>query len=175
MTSSQLTVVTLTDEEVAQTLDFIKRMRKDKDQFNVTDRMFDRNNTSEGINILGHLGEMVVGRLLGVPVDMEVRTHGDDGHDLYLGSTTIQVKTSTLKSLIFNAPGLFKSDVAVLVQFIGKDKKESWKDPRFIVHGWVDRETFMENHYLHDYGYGTRLVLDSELLQTLDTLKDTER
>lgn len=166
--------VTLTETEVAQTLDFIKRMREDKVKHGVTDRMFDRNNTSEGINIIGHLGEMVVGRVLGLPVDMEVRTGGDDGHDMHQGDTTIQVKTSELKSLIFNAKHLFKSDVAILVQFIGKNKKESWKDPRFIVLGWISREEFLNKYHTHDFGYGTRLVLNADELLPIQQLMNTE-
>jgi hypothetical protein len=166
------TLVTLTDEEVQQSLDFIKRMRKDKVKHNVTDKMFDRNNTSEGINIIGHLGEMAVGRVLQTPVDMEIRTGGDDGNDLTHNGKTIQVKTSTLKSLIFNAAHLFKSDIAILVQFIGKDKTESWKDPRFLIWGWVSREEFMTKHYTHDFGYGERLVLDFNHLENLEQLTE---
>lgn len=162
--------VTLTPEEVQLTLDFVERMREDKVKHRVVDKMFDRNNTSEGINIIGHLGEMAVGKLLDVPVDMEVRTGGDDGNDLHLNGTSIQVKTSELRSLIFNAPHLFKSDVAVLAQFIGKDKRESWKDPRFIIWGWTTREFFLDNYYKHNFGYGERLVLDATELQPIDVL-----
>jgi hypothetical protein len=162
--------VTLTEEEVQLTLDFVKRMREDKVAHRVTDRMFDRNNTSEGINIIGHLGEMAVGRLLDVPVDMEVRTGGDDGNDMFVGETSVQVKTSELRSLIFNAEHLFKSDIAVLAQFIGKDKKESWKDPRFIIWGWVTKDFFLSNYYKHDFGYGVRLVLDATELNPIDSL-----
>jgi hypothetical protein len=165
-------LVTLTPEEVEQSLDFIKRMREDKVKHNVTDKMFDRNNTSEGINIIGHLGEMAVGRLLNTAVDMEVRTGGDDGNDLTHQGKTVQVKTSTLKSLIFNAAHLFKSDIAILVQFIGKDKTESWKDPRFLVWGWISRKEFMANHYTHDFGYGERLVLDFNNLTNIQSLME---
>jgi hypothetical protein len=161
--------VTLTAEEVQLTLDFVARMREDKVAHRVVDRMFDRNNTSEGINIIGHLGEMAVGKLLGIPVDMEVRTGGDDGNDLFYGDTSIQVKTSELRSLIFNAEHLFKSDVAVLAQFIGKNKRESWKDPRFIIWGWVTKDYFLSNYYKHDFGYGTRLVLDASDLSPIDS------
>jgi hypothetical protein len=162
--------VTLTPEEVSVTLDFVARMREDKITHKVRDKMFDINNTSEGINILGHLGEMAAGRVLNLPVDTEVRTGGDAGYDLTLDGQTIQVKTSTLKSLIFNASHLFTADLAILVQFIGQDKKEAEKDPRFIVHGWIDKEQFLDIHYKKNFGYGVRLVVDSNKLSPLDSL-----
>ena len=170
--SQQPIFVTLDAEDVQQTLDFIKRMREDKVAHNVVDKMFDINNTSEGINIIGHLGEMAVGKVLDIPVDMEVRTGGDDGHDMHYLGNTVQVKTSTLKSLIFNAPHLFKSDLAVLVQFIGADKRKAEEDPRFIIWGWMSREDFLAKHYLHNYGYGDRLVVDFEHLLPLDMVEE---
>jgi len=168
--SQQPLPVTLTPEEVQLTLDFVARMREDKVANNVTDRMFDVNNTSEGINIIGHLGEMAVGKVLNLPVDMEVRTHGDDGNDLMLNKTGIQVKTSELQKLIFNAPRLFKSEIAILVQFIGADKKNAKDDPRFLIWGWTERKEFMQQYYTQNFGYGERLVLDAPYLHPLDSL-----
>jgi hypothetical protein len=168
--SQQPIPVTLTPEEVQQTLDFVEAMRVDKVKHGVVDRMFDTNNTSEGINIIGHLGEMAVGKVLGIPVDMEVRTGGDDGHDMHLGKFSIQVKTSTLDKLIFNAKHLFKSDVAILVQYIGKDRQKAAEDPRFVIWGWIEREVFLKEYYPVDYGHGTRLVYDAIYLHTLDDL-----
>lgn len=163
--------ITLTKEEVQKSLDFVKAMREVKQKYQVTDRMFDRNNTSEGINIIGHLGEMAVGRALGSPVDMTVKIGGDDGNDMVINGKTAQVKTSQLKSLIFNAPWLFKSDIAVLVRYVGADKTRSWEDPRFEVLGYIDRDTFLANHYKRDYGYGERLVMDSDKLYPISDLK----
>jgi hypothetical protein len=168
--SQQPLPVTLTPEEVQQTLDFVARMREDKVANNVTDRMFDLNNTSEGINIIGHLGEMAVGKVLNLPVDMEVRTHGDDGNDLMLNNTGIQVKTSELQKLIFNAPRLFKSEIAILAQFVGADKRNAQADPRFVLWGWVDRKEFLTSYYTQNFGYGDRLVLDAPYLHPLDSL-----
>lgn len=162
--------VTLDSDEVAQTLDFISRMRVDKVAHHVQDKMFDINNTSEGINIIGHLGEMAVGKVLGLSVDMEVRTGGDDGHDMRLGSTTIQVKTSTLPKLIFNASHLFVSEVAILAQFVGEDKTKSHEDPKFLLHGWITRKSFMKYFYRYDFGYGERLIVDAPLLDPLSEL-----
>lgn len=172
--SQQPIYVTLEDHEVQQTLEFVAAMREDKVAHKVRDKMFDRNNTSEGINIIGHLGEMAVGKILNIPIDMEVRTAGDDGNDTeYLGNT-VQIKTSTLKSLIFNSAKLFKSDIAILVQFIGADKRQAEKDPRFVIWGWISREEFLETHYTKNYGYGERLVVDSEYLRALDEVEAKE-
>jgi hypothetical protein len=162
--------VTVSSERVEETLEFVKAMREAKQANNVTDRMFDRNNTSEGINIIGHLGEQAVGQALGFPVDTTVMIGGDDGSDMKVGDTTIQVKTSQLKSLIFNAKWLFKSDIAIMVQYIGADKTKSEEDPRFILWGYIDKETFLAKHYKKNYGYGERLVMDVDQLKPIEDL-----
>lgn len=168
--SKQPIDVELTPEEVQRTLTFVDTLRENKSRHNVTDRMFDRKNTSEGIDIIGYLGETSVAKVLGLDIDTAIFTWGDTGNDLVLGETTIQVKTSILPSLIFNAANLFKSDIAILTQFVGKDKARSQDDPRFVVWGWVERDVFLKNHYTRDYGYGTRLVMDAVKLHSLDSL-----
>lgn len=166
--------VTVSPERVEQTLKFVKDMRIAKQQHNVTDRMFDRNNTSEGINVIGHLGEQAIGQALGYAVDTTVMVGGDDGSDMEHNGTTIQVKTSQLKSLIFNAARLFKSDIAILVQYVGNDKTKSEQDPRFKIWGYIDKETFLSNHYKKDYGYGERLVMDVQDLHPIEELIEKE-
>lgn len=162
--------LTVSEERVQETLAFIKAMREAKEKHNVTDRMFDKNNTSEGINIIGHLGEQAVGQALGFPVDTTVMVGGDDGSDMTVSGKTIQVKTSQLTSLIFNAPWLFKTDIAIMVQFVGQDKTRSWEDPQFKIWGYIDRETFLANHYKKNYGYGERLVMDAKDLIPIEEL-----
>jgi hypothetical protein len=162
--------VTVSPERVEETLEFVKAMREAKQAHNVTDRMFDKNNTSEGINVIGHLGEQAVGQALGFPVDTTVLIGGDDGSDMKVGNSTIQIKTSQLKSLIFNAKWLFKSDIAIMVQYIGADKTKSEEDPRFILWGYIDKETFLAKHYKKNYGYGERLVMDVDQLKPIEDL-----
>jgi hypothetical protein len=162
--------VILTEEELIDGLRFVHRVRENKKQYEVTDRKFDKNNSSYSVNLMGRLGEMACARILGLHTDDSISPSGDDGHDLktQLGKT-IQVKTSTLDRLIFNAPELFVSDIAVLVQFFG-DKQLPHVDSKFHVIGWIDRETFLANHYKHDYGYGIRLVMDANHLQPIEVL-----
>ena len=169
----QMIEVTVSPERVEETLTFVKNIRLAKEKHNVADKMFDRNNTSEGINIIGHLGEQAVGQALGFEVDTTVMVGGDDGSDMKANGSTIQVKTSQLKSLIFNAPWLFKSDIAIQVQYIGNDKTKSEEDPRFIIWGYIDKATFKSNHYKKDYGYGERLVMDVSDLKPIEDLMET--
>ena len=166
--------VTVSPERVQETLTFVKAMREAKQKHNVTDRMFDRNNTSEGINIIGHLGEQAIGQAIGITVDTTVMIGGDDGSDMTHDGMTIQVKTSQLKSLIFNAPWLFKSDIAIMVQFVGNDKTKSEEDPKFKIWGYIDKATFLANHYKKDYGYGERLVMDVDQLKPIEELANGE-
>jgi hypothetical protein len=113
---------------------------------------------------------MACGKGLGLQVDRTVTPSGDNGHDLSTAlGKNIQVKTSTLPQLIFNAPELFVSDYAVLVQFFG-DKQLPHVDSKFSLIGWTTRELFLANHYKHDYGYGIRLVMDADQLQPIEVL-----
>jgi hypothetical protein len=162
--------VSLSPDEVAQSVAFIQQVRHDKSSHSVRDQMFDQRNTSEGINQIGHLGEMAVGKVLGVPVDMEIRTGGDEGYDLFYEGKTVQVKTSTRSSLIFNAKHLFSADTAILCQYIGTDRQHAELSPHFVLWGWIDRQTFLENYQIKDYGYGDRLVVNLPLLRPLATL-----
>lgn len=162
----------LTEDQIMDSLRFVHRVRENKKQYEVIDRKFDKNNTSYSVNLLGRLGEMACGKVLGLPVDDTITPSGDDGHDLTtpLGKN-IQVKTSTLDKLIFNAGHLFVSDYAVLVQFVG-DKQFPHVDGKFRILGWIDRETFLAKHYNHDYGYGVRLVMDADQLKPIEELSN---
>ena len=162
--------IELTLDETMDALRFIHLVRENKKQYEVVDKKFDRNNSSYSVNLMGQLGEMACGKGLGLQVDRSISPSGDDGHDLStpLGKN-IQVKTSTLDKLIFNAPELFVSDYAVLVQFFG-DKQLPHVDSKFTILGWTTRELFLANHYKHDYGYGIRLVMDANQLQPIEVL-----
>jgi hypothetical protein len=164
--------IELNEDEIMDALRFVHRVRENKKQYEVTDKKFDRNNSSYSVNLMGQLGELACGKGLGLQVDRTITPSGDNGHDLVTAlGKNIQVKTSTLPQLIFNAPELFVSDVAVLVQFFG-DKQLPHVDSRFELVGWVTREVFLANHYKHDYGYGTRLVMDANQLQPIEVLID---
>jgi hypothetical protein len=161
--------VVLTDEEIEHALDFIDRMRKDKKEYSVVDRKFDKNNSSYAVNLMGYLGELAAGKLLGVPTDSEVRTGGDAGYDLVYNGQTIQVKTSTTTDLIFNSLSLFKSDIAILVELEG-DKTQPHINSVFHVHGFITKEAFKESYVVKNYGYGDRFVVDSAMLSPVTDL-----
>jgi len=164
--------IRLTEDEVQNALDFIHNMRETKQKHNSKDMMFDLNNTSEGINIVGHLGEIAAAKYLEVTVNQEIYIKGDDGTDLDLNGISIQVKTSKLPKLIFNKESDFATDVAVLSQFVGKDNRHAEKDPVFHLWGWITKEEFMDKYYQYDFGYGTRLVVESIQLKPIEELKE---
>ncbi len=163
-------IVHLTEDETMDALRFIHKVRENKKQFQVVDKKFDKNNSSYSVNLMGRLGEVACARILGCPLDETISPSGDNGHDLFtvLGKT-IQVKTSTLATLIFNSSELFVSDIAVLVQFFG-DKQLPHVESYFDIKGWITREEFLAKHSLYDYGYGTRLVMDANDLNRIEEL-----
>jgi hypothetical protein len=166
--------IVLSKEEVAEGLEFVRKVRENKEKHGVRDMMFDLKNTSEGINIIGHLGEVAAANLLGLTVNRDIYVHGDGGMDLELNGTTIQVKTSKLPKMIFNHHLGFSTDIAVLAQYIGEDNRHAEYDPRFLIWGWIDKEGFMEKYYPYDFGYGTRLVVESIQLNPIDKLPITK-
>ena len=165
-----MAIVTLTEDEIMDALRFVHKVRENKRIYEVTDKKFDKNNSSYSVNLMGRLGEVAVAKVLGLQVDDSISPSGDDGHDLktVLGRS-IQVKTSTLPQLIFNASYLFISDYAVLVRFIG-DKQLPHVDSKFEIMGWVEREIFLAKHFNHDYGYGVRLVMNADQLKPIEEL-----
>lgn len=163
-------IVTLTEDELMDSLRFVHRVRENKKQYDVVDKKFDKNNTSYSVNLMGRLGEVAVSKVLRVPTDDSITPDGDSGFDLTTSlGARVQVKTSTLPQLIFNAPELFSAELAVLVHFSG-DKVLPHVDGVFDVLGWVDRETFLAKHYNHDYGYGMRLVMNADQLRPMEEL-----
>lgn len=165
-------IIELTEDEIMDSLRFVHKVRENKKQYEVVDKKFDKNNSSYSVNLMGRMGEVAAAKCLGLQTDNSISPSGDDGHDLHDGmGTSIQVKTSTLRALIFNAPELFISDVAVLVHFVG-DKMLPHVDGQYDVIGWITRQDFLANHYLRDYGYGTRLVIDADKLYPIEELQD---
>ena len=86
--------VTLTEDELIESLRFVYRVREKKRQHDVVDKKFDRNNSSYSVNLMGRLGEVVVAKTLQIPTDDSVTAGGDVGYDLLssLGNR-IAVKT----------------------------------------------------------------------------------
>lgn len=160
--------VELTPEEIESSLQFIDAMRKDKQEFNVTDRKFDSKNTSWAVNLMGYLGELAAAKVYKTTTDDRVLTGGDDGHDLIINGKKYQVKTTVTKELIFNSKELFSADYAILVTLIG-DRTQPHINSKFIVWGDISRDKFLNVCYEKDFGYGTRYVCKvDDLIQVTD-------
>lgn len=157
--------VSLTPEEIESSLQFVDAMRKDKQEFNVTDKKFDANNTSWAVNLMGYLGELAAAKVYKTTTDDRVLTGGDAGHDLVIDGKTYQVKTTVTKELIFNSKELFTADYAILVTLIG-DRTQPHINSRFIVWGDISRDKFLDVCYEKDFGYGVRYVCEiDDLIQ----------
>ncbi len=151
--------VELTPEEIESSLQFVDAMRKDKQEFNVTDKKFDAKNTSWAVNLMGYLGELAAAKVYKTTTDDRVLTGGDAGHDLVIDGKTYQVKTTVTKELIFNSKELFTADYAILVTLVG-DRTQPHINSRFIVWGDISRDKFLQVCYEKDFGYGVRYVCE---------------
>ena len=151
--------IKLTPEEIESSLQFVDAMRKDKQEFNVTDKKFDANNTSWAVNLMGYLGELAAAKVYKTTTDDRVLTGGDAGHDLVIDGKTYQVKTTVTKELIFNSKELFTADYAILVTLI-VDRTQPHINSRFVVWGDISRDKFLNVCYEKDFGYGVRYVCE---------------
>ncbi|MDC3221861.1 hypothetical protein OAT86_01215 [Planktomarina sp.] len=115
-------------------------------------------------NIYGFKAEFAVARLFNLdPPSINVATDG--GVDLWFDDTSIDVKFCNQEygQLIFDSAQVFRSEIAVLV---GKTSDEDIMR----VNGWIKRRDFIKQHNKHDYGFGTRLVMQADQLNSIEKL-----
>ena len=124
------------------------------------------------IHYTGMLGEVAVGKALGVNVRTDLTFGGDGFIDMVYDDQTIQIKTSThaylkpdqVRYLIFTNLEEFSTDWAVLC---------SVKSPALIaIHGFVSRKKFMAKHEKQNFGYGDRFCLDEKHLAPIERFKE---
>jgi hypothetical protein len=159
-------IYTLTDQEIWAANDWVERKLRVKETHDIRDKKFDRNNTSQGVSLIGIMGEIAGCRALRTEPNLEVMIGGDDGRDCKAFGLSWQIKTSGLRALIFNSADDFVADAALLVRHLA-DKHSVADDPTFEIMGGVSRKRFLRTHFLHDYGYGERLVMNADDLTPL--------
>jgi hypothetical protein len=163
-------IVEFLSHEVDEVLYWAQEIEDVKRTNNVRNKKFDVNNTDVGVHAIGMLGELAAGRVLGAQPDWEIYLDGDDGNDMTAWGLTWQVKTSSMRKLIFNHESDFITDAAVLVHHLAS-KHKVFENPVFDVVGGISRARFMGLCYGHDFGYGVRLVVDGDDLTDMMTIK----
>ena len=159
----------LTDAEIAAAHQWVADKLRIKDTHDIRDKKFDRNNSSQGVSLIGIMGEIAGCHALNTEPNLWVMIGGDDGTDCSAYGLYWQIKTSSLRALIFNSQEDFLADAALLVRHLA-DKHSVADDPTFEIVGGVSRKRFMRQHFEHDYGYGMRLVMNADDLTPLDKL-----
>lgn len=162
-------IYTLTTSEIAAAHQWVAEKLHIKATHDIRDKKFDRTNTSEGVSLIGMMGEIAGCKALGAQPNLSVMIGGDDGFDCEAHGLLWQIKTSSLRALIFNSVDDFVADVALLVHHLA-DKEAVGDDPRFEIIGGVSRKRFMKQHFQHDYGYGMRLVMNADDLTPIQKL-----
>ena len=156
--------------EVEEVLSWAKKIEEVKRSNNIRNKKFDVNNTDVGVHAIGMLGELAAGRIFSVDPDWGIYLSGDNGMDMFAWGLSWQIKTSSMRKLIFNSEKDFVSDGAVLVHHLAS-KQKVFDTPIFDVVGGISRKRFLNLYYEHDFGYGTRLVVDSDVLVDLEKIK----
>lgn len=162
-------IYALTMEEVAAAHQWVSEKLRIKATHDIRDKKFDRTNTSQGVSLIGIMGEIAGCNALNTQPNLEVMIGGDDGFDCVAYGLTWQIKTSSLRALIFNSADDFTADAALLVKHLA-DKHDVPDDPRFEIIGGVSRKRFLRECGEHNYGYGMRLVMPADELTAVETL-----
>jgi len=162
-------IYTLTEQEVAAAHQWVADKLRIKATHDIRDKKFDRTNTSQGVSLIGIMGEIAGCRALDTQPNLEVMIGGDDGFDCVAYGLTWQIKTSSLRALIFNTADDFTADAALLVRHLA-DKHDVPDDPHFHIIGGISRNRFLRECGEHDYGYGMRLVMAADSVTPLETL-----
>jgi len=150
-------IYTLNPEQIEQCQERAVLVRADRHPLSTgISHIIDDGNTPDGVELVGWMGEMVVSLATGFPLDWQLFHGSDPGYDMAVSDFTIQIKTGCGPSLLFKTLDYFSenADVAVLVEYIGKDRRHPETDPRFVVHGWVTRDDFMMRHHIRDFRKG---------------------
>lgn len=162
-------IYTLSASEVAAAHEWVGGKLQIKAAHDIRDKKFDKTNTSEGVSLIGMMGEIAGCRVLGAEPNLSVMIGGDDGFDCVAHGLLWQIKTSSLPALIINSVDDFVADAALLVRHLA-EKSSVAVDPRFEIIGGVSRKRFIKQHFLHDYGYGMRLVMNADDLTPIGKL-----
>ena len=163
-------IVTFLPHEVEEVLDWAQEIENIKRINNVRNKKFDLNNSDVGVHAIGMLGELAAGQILGVQPDWEIYLSGDGGNDMSAWGLSWQIKTSSMRKLIFNSENDFVTDAAILVHHLSP-KHQVFDNPVFDVVGAISRSRFFKLCYEHNFGYGFRLVVDADCLTDLEVVR----
>ena len=124
------------------------------------------------IHYVGLLGEVALGKVIGIKPNVNITVGGDGNVDMTYQGMTIQVKTSTHKNLnhpqirylIFNSIEDFSTDLAVLcsIQEVSTVR----------IHGFATHRKFVSNVVTQDFGYGVRYCLDEKHLTPMERFQE---
>ena len=162
-------IVKFDQNDVEFVRDWATRLDAYKRQNNIKDKNFFIDKCSE-TTAMGLFGELACARYFDVEVNLDFTKAGDDGNDLKAWGLKWQIKTSSIRKLIFNGIADFKSDAAILVHSLSQ-RQNIYEQPHFHLLGGISKERFIKQHYTHDFGYGMRAVCDLDDLTPLETIK----
>ena len=123
-----------------------------------------------GIHYLGMLGEVAVGREIGVPVREDVTKFGDGMVDMEYRGQSIQIKTSSHANLkqerlaFLNYVEEFTTDWLIVCSIQTASS--------VAIHGFISRAKFKSKMFTHDFGYGPRVCVKESELSNIGRLQE---
>jgi hypothetical protein len=124
-------------------------------------------NTWDGVNYVdrnfkGTKGNYGVSKFLGVDFDRRLYKGPDGGWDLVHRGVRIEVK-HLQDWLVFTRPESFRCRIAVLVNPVPDGESVD-------LMGWIRRQDFLNRHFVADLGYGPRLCVRADQLNSMSGL-----
>lgn len=130
------------------------------------------NETDFGVMYIGLLGEIAVGKVLGIAMRTDVTVGGDGALDMVYNNCSLQIKTTSfgftsgnLRYLIFNRLTDFVADLAILCAV-----KNAYTIQLL---GFTSRQHFLDNQIGRDFGYGLKFCMAENQLIAIDRLQNT--
>jgi len=132
---------------------------KYKQDLGIISNKVDTKRDEFAITTEGMAGEWAVGKVLGIPVNLDLHPGGDPGWDFDCFGYRFDVKTTRAKYLLFRSVEHFKADIAVLARYLNHYQVE--------LVGAINKADFLKKCQVKDFGYGDNYVVDPKDLDDI--------
>lgn len=156
----------LISPEIARTAEVIAARRQSKKEPYRSTRVLGPYRSSREVHYIGVLGELAVGRYLGLQVDDSERVDGDSGSDFVVHGLMLDVQTSTHRDphLKYDSKHPFRADIAILARYARFSSL-------IVLEGWIRKSTFRERSHKENYGHGVRDIVTVNDLEKMPLLR----
>lgn len=159
--------IRLSDQDLLSLHEITTKRCETKLSHAVETQKFDRKRTDWEICYFGFMGEVGVARALCIEPNWSVLIGGDNGADLTVGESMLQIKTPLTKQtkdwFYFNDEERFTAEYGVLCNI---DEYET----SVFIRGAIRKEDFVSECVTKNFGYGERVAVHVTQMSSMDEL-----